>query len=48
MIRLAFAAATLLIGSAVLQAQFDPEPKYDAATVDTLMDRVHADLNHHL
>ncbi len=46
MIRLAFAAATLLIGSAMLHAQFDAEPRYDAATVDGLVDRVHADLNH--
>ena len=46
MIRLAFAAATFLIGSAMLHAQFDPEPRYDAATVDALVDRVQADLNH--
>lgn len=45
MIRSAF-AAVLLLGFPLLRAQFDPEPKYDAASVDALVDHVHTDLNH--
>ncbi len=44
--RIALAAATLLVAATVTQAQFGPEPRYDAGSVSTLVDRVHADLNH--
>lgn len=46
MIRFAVAAATLIFGVSLAHAQFQGEPRYDAATVDALVDRVHADLNH--
>ena len=44
--RFALAAATLLLAATVSYAQFDSEPKYDAASVSGLVDRVHNDLNH--
>ena len=44
--RLALTAATLLAAATLMHAQFGPEPKYDAGTVSTLVDRVHTDLNH--
>jgi hypothetical protein len=44
--RFALAASTLLVAATLTHAQFGPEPKYDAASVSTLVDRVHADLNH--
>jgi hypothetical protein len=39
-------AALLLGGAAITNAQFGPEPRYDASTVSALVDRVHTDLNH--
>jgi hypothetical protein len=44
--RLALTVATLLVAATLMHAQFGPEPKYDANTVSTLVDRVHTDLNH--
>jgi hypothetical protein len=40
------AAATLLVGTGLLSAQFEAEPKYDAGAVTALVDRVHQDLDH--
>ncbi len=44
MFRFAIAAAVLFVP--LRHAQFDAEPKYDSGSVDSLVDRVHADLNH--
>jgi ribosomal 50S subunit-associated protein YjgA (DUF615 family) len=38
--------ASLFIAASLLTAQFEPEPKYDAAAVSALVDRVHEDLDH--
>jgi hypothetical protein len=46
MYRLALTAATLLGAATLMHAQFGPEPRYDAASVSALVDRVHTDLNH--
>jgi hypothetical protein len=45
MLRFALALAALA-APAIVNAQFEPEPKYDAAAVTALVDRVHSDLNH--
>ena len=44
--KFAWIAATVLAASLPLAAQFPSEPRYDANSVSTLVDRVHTDLNH--
>jgi hypothetical protein len=46
MIRFGIAVGTFILGATLASAQFQGEPKYDAASVDTLVDRVQSDLNH--
>ena len=44
--RFALTAAAFLMAATLTYAQFDTEPKYDAASVSALVDRVHTDLDH--
>lgn len=46
MTRLLVTVGTLLFAGSLTNAQFEPEPKYDAGAVSALVDRVHTDLNH--
>jgi hypothetical protein len=41
-----FLTAALVLAAGLVNAQFDPEPKYDSGAVTAVVDRVHTDLNH--